>query len=85
MSDTTNPTASPTAVQRRPRIKDALAIGATSIIESGCQGLNAAAKLMNGMATRVTLYNASVYLDLVEDQNGNETVVANAIDKVKSI
>lgn len=74
-----------TVVQRRPRLKDAFAMGTTSIIESGCQGLNAAAKLMNGMATRVTLYNASVYLDLVEDQNGNEALVANAIDKVKSI
>lgn len=84
MTDTTiNPTA--TVVQRRPRLKDAFAIGTTSIIESGCQGLNAAAKLMNGMATRVTLYNASVYLDMIEDQNGNESLVANAIDKVKNI
>lgn len=86
MSDTNtaNPaTAQP--IQRRPRLKDALAIGTTSVIESGCKGLNAAAALLNGMATRVTLHNTGVFLDMVEDQNGDSTKVVTAVNTVLQI
>lgn len=84
MSDTTNPTgAQPT--QRRPRLKDSLAIGTVSVIESGCKALNSVAAITNGIATRVTLYNAGVYLDMVEDANNNEAIVVNAINKCLEI
>ena len=78
-----NPTA--TVQTRRPRLKDSLAIGTVSAIESGCKTLNAAAAIINGVATRVTLHNAGCYLDMVEDNNGNEAIVVNAINKVLEI
>lgn len=83
----TNTTASPTATvsTRKPRLKDSLAIGSISVIESGCKALNASAAIINGVATRVTLHNAGCYLDMVEDQNGNEVLVVNAINKCLEI
>lgn len=79
-----NPTgAQPT--QRRPRLRDAMAIGATQVIDSGCKTLNAFAAAATGISTRITLYNAGVYLDMVEDNNGNEAIVVNAINKCLEI
>ena len=72
-------------IQRRPRIKDSLAIGTVSVIESGCKALNSVAAITNGVATRITLYNAGVYLDMVEDANGDQNKVVNAINKCLEI
>ena len=82
MADTTNPTAT---VQRRPRLREAVAMGATQVIDSGCKALNSTAAIITGVATRVTLHNAGCYLDMVEDSNGNEVIVVNAINKVLEI
>lgn len=83
MADVNPTTAQP--VQRRIRVRDALATGSVQIINSGCKTLNAVAALTTGIATRVTLYNAGVYMDMVEDANGDETKVTSAVNTVLSI
>lgn len=86
MSDTANPTATVTSpVQRRPRLRDALANGSVMVIDSGCKMLNSVAAITNGIATRVTLYNTGVYMDMVEDANGDETRVTSAVNTVLTI
>lgn len=86
MTDTTNPTATVTSpVQRRIRVRDALTTGGVQLINSGCKIINSAAAITTGIATRVTLYNAAVYMDMVEDANGDETKVTSAVNTVLSI
>lgn len=82
-----NPTASPTAqpIQRRPRLRDAFATGTVQIVDSGCKAMNAIAGIATGIATRVTLHNTGCFLDMVDDQNGDQAKVVNAVNTVLQI
>lgn len=82
-TNTTNPAAAVTA--KPMRLKHAFAYAVCGATEAGVKTLNSAATIVTGVATRITLHNAGCYLDMVEDQNGNETLVVNAINKVIDI
>lgn len=82
-TNTVNPTASP--IQRRPRLRDAFATGTINIVDSGCKTLNAIAGIATGIATRVTLHNTGCFLDMVDDQNGDQAKVVGAVNTVLQI
>lgn len=77
-----NPTAT---VTKRPRVRDAFVTGTIQVVDSGCKTLNAVAGIVTGISTRVTLHNAGVFLDMVEDQNGDTTKVVTAVNTVLQI
>lgn len=69
MSDTTvNPATSPVVtVQRRPRIKDALAQGICDGTTSVVKIVDSAAEVVNACAVRVKLHNISTAADIIDE------------------
>lgn len=85
MATDTNTTASPSPIQRRTRLRDAFATGTVQVVDSTCKTLNAVAGIMTGVATRVTLHNTGCFLDMVDDQNGDQAKVVQAVNTVLQI
>lgn len=84
MSDNATATVNP-PIQRRPKLRDALATGTINIVDSGCKTLNAISGIAMGVSTRVTLHNTAVFLDMVEDANGDQAKVVGAVNTVLQI
>jgi hypothetical protein len=85
MADTNvNPTTAQ-PIQRRPKLRDALATGTIEVVGASCKGLNALAGIAMGVSTRVTLHNTAVFLDMVEDANGDQAKVVGAVNMVLQI
>lgn len=67
-----NPTVSP-VVTRRPRIKDALAIGICDTTKSVTKAVDSGAEIINAVAVRIKLHNISCAADLI-DELGSDKV-----------
>lgn len=69
-----NPTASP-VVQKRPRIKDSVALGICRGTESAVKIVDSVADTIGAIATRVKLHNVSTAADIL-DEYGTDKVTA---------
>lgn len=76
MADTNvNPSVSPTAtvVTKRPRIKDAVAVGIIDTTQAGVRIVSSTADAIGAVATRLKLHNVSTAADIL-DEFGSQKV-----------
>jgi hypothetical protein len=77
MSDTNNPTVQ--TVQRRPRIKDALALGIIDTTKAGARIVGSTANVVEALSTRIKLHNISTAADIIDEYGADKISLAQQL------
>lgn len=79
MADTTNPTATVATVQRRPRIKDAIASGICDGTTAAVKMVSSTAEVISAVAVRVKLNNVETAADILDVYGAEKVTAAQAL------